>query len=169
MRGRATALETGGWTLVDYASSRFAGAEVIAGREPTYHLPTTLGAAFLGLATTEPADLSMRQLSRAIGYLASNGQETRAHRFALWSIAARIAAIPFAVLLALPFLFGSLRASGSGAKATLGLVIGLAYFILQRMVESGTIAFALDPVLLAWLPTAILAAAVVVLLWRLRA
>ena len=49
------------------------------------------------------------------------------------------------------------------------MIFGLAYYILQRMVQSGTIAFALDPLLLAWLPTIALAAIVIFLLWRLRA
>lgn len=158
----------GGWELQEYSASRFEGPGVRMQRAVSQPLATGLSAAFLGLAAADPADLSMRELRGAISYLRANGQETRPYRFAFWSLAARIVAIPFAVLLALPFLFGSLRSAGNGARATLGLVLGLAYFILQRMVESGTIAFKLDPFLLAWLPTAILALAVVLLIWRMR-
>jgi lipopolysaccharide export system permease protein len=131
-------------------------------------LQTVVSSAFLAMATADPTELSMRELRRGIDYLAASGSQTRAWQYAFWSIPARAAAIPFAVLLALPFLFGSLRSSGSGARATLGMILGLAYYILQRMVQSGTIAFGLDPLLLAWLPTVILAITVSVLLWRLR-
>jgi lipopolysaccharide export LptBFGC system permease protein LptF len=48
------------------------------------------------------------------------------------------------------------------------LGLGLGYFILQRMVESGTIAFGLNPIFLAWLPTALLVAALIALFARLR-
>jgi lipopolysaccharide export LptBFGC system permease protein LptF len=49
----------------------------------------------------------------------------------------------------------------------LGLVLGLAWYIAQRMVESGALAFALSPPLMALLPTLLLAAGVVWLLARL--
>jgi lipopolysaccharide export system permease protein len=68
----------------------------------------------------------------------------------------------------LPFVFGSLRSAGAGARAALGLVLGLGYFLLQQMVESGTLAFTLPPFLLAWVPTALLAAVVTALVARLR-
>jgi lipopolysaccharide export LptBFGC system permease protein LptF len=54
------------------------------------------------------------------------------------------------------------------SRATLGLVLGLAWFILSRMVESGTLALGLDPLLLAWAPTALLLAAIGLLFARLR-
>jgi lipopolysaccharide export LptBFGC system permease protein LptF len=100
--------------------------------------------------------------------LETRGQEARRQRFAFWSGVARLAAIPLAMLLAVPLLLGFLRTAGGGARATLGLVLGLLYFIAQRIVESGTLAFALEPSLLAWLPVMLLAVAVAVLLWRAR-
>jgi lipopolysaccharide export system permease protein len=113
-------------------------------------------------------DLSIRALRNVSGYLAGNGQDVREYRFALWSRVARIGAIFFGVLLAVPFVFGSLRSSGAGARSVLGLVLGLAWFMLQKMVENGTQAFDLNPVLLAWVPTLALGGLVTVMLARLR-
>ena len=62
----------------------------------------------------------------------------------------------------------ALRSAEGGARATLGLMLGLGYFMLQRMVESGMLAFGLDPLLLAWLPFMLLAAVLTLLLLRLR-
>jgi lipopolysaccharide export system permease protein len=159
----------GGWDLKDYAASAFGTEGVTTRKAESRPLETAISSAFLSMATTDPMELSMRDLRQGIHYLSANGGQTRAWKFAFWSIPARAVAIPFAVLLALPFLFGSLRSSGNGARATLGMVFGLAYYILQRMVQSGTIAFSLDPLLLAWLPTLALAAIVTFLIWRLRA
>ena len=153
----ATERADGSWELREFAQSRFEDGRVAAVRAPSRRLTTHVSSAFLGLAASDPEELSLRELRSAIGYLHANGQDARRYRFAFWSMIARLVAIPLAVLLAVPFLFGSLRSSGNGARATLGLVLGLGYFILQRMVESGTIAFGLDPLLLAWLPTAVLA------------
>jgi len=81
---------------------------------------------------------------------------------------ARIAGILAALVFALPFGFGALRSTSLSARTTLGLTLGLVYFFLQRLVESGTLVFNLNPLLLAWVPTAMLAAAAGLLLWRVR-
>jgi lipopolysaccharide export system permease protein len=74
----------------------------------------------------------------------------------------------FAVLLAIPFVLGSMRSAGTGTRMMLGLLIGIGFFLLQRLIESGTVVFQLNPVLLAWLPTALLALLTLVLLARTR-
>lgn len=164
----ATERADAGWELRDYAWTAFDERGVRFGSEPVHALASGISPAFFGMIVADPGDLSLRELWRTSGYLESNGLDSRRMRFAFWSHVARLVAIPFAALLALPFLFGSLRVVETGARATLGLGIGLGYFILQRMVEGGTIAFGLDPLLLAWLPTALLVAALAVLFARLR-
>jgi lipopolysaccharide export system permease protein len=77
-------------------------------------------------------------------------------------------AIAFTVLLAIPFVLGSLRSAGTGARMLMGLLLGMAFFVLQRLIESGTIVFDLNPIVLAWLPTALLAMVTVTLLTRAR-
>jgi lipopolysaccharide export LptBFGC system permease protein LptF len=42
------------------------------------------------------------------------------------------------------------------------------FFLLQRLIESGTIVFQLNPIVLAWLPTALLMMVALGLLWRAR-
>ena len=50
----------------------------------------------------------------------------------------------------------------------IGILIGVAFFLLQRTLESGAIVFDLDPRLLAWVPTALLVALTSGLLLRAR-
>jgi lipopolysaccharide export LptBFGC system permease protein LptF len=49
-----------------------------------------------------------------------------------------------------------------------GLLLGIGFFLLQRLIESGTLVFDLNPVVLAWLPTALLAVVSMTLLARAR-
>jgi lipopolysaccharide export system permease protein len=156
------------WQLGDYAESRFTGDSVHGLREPSHELASAASASFLQLANVSPAELSISALYRAIRYLRSNELDDRSYLLAFWSGLARSAAIPLAVLFALPFGFGSLRSAGSGARSTLGLAVGLVYFFLQRTVESGAVVFNLNPLLLAWLPTLLLGAVSATLLVRTR-
>jgi lipopolysaccharide export system permease protein len=164
----AQALPGGGWSLAGYRESRFVGDSVQAQADGERQLQTRISADFLGIAMADPRQMSVASLLALRAHLAANGQDTRRHDFTLWARVARVAAVFFAMLLGLPFVFGSLRSAGTGARATLGLVVGLAWFMLQKTVESGALAFDLPPHWLAWLPTLLLAAAVSVMVARLR-
>lgn len=157
-----------GWELRDVAESRFHDEGVSRGDAGPRRLRAGIDEEFLRLSTSEPRQQSFGELRQAVRMLEARGQDASRHHFAFWSGLARLAAIPLAMLLAVPLLTGFLRTAEGGARAALGLVLGLLYFIAQRMVENGTLAFGLEPMLLAWLPCLLLAAAVAVLLWRTR-
>jgi lipopolysaccharide export system permease protein len=107
-------------------------------------------------------------LLRLIRYLEANSLSARDYLFAFSSRLARTVAILFSVLLAIPFVLGSLRSAGAGTRMLMGLAAGIALFLLQRLIDSGTVVFDLNPVLLAWLPTALLATVTLLLLARAR-
>jgi lipopolysaccharide export system permease protein len=68
----------------------------------------------------------------------------------------------------LPFVFGSLRAAGASTRTLIGVLIGVAFFFVQRMLESGAVVFDASPLVLAWFPTALLATVALVLIARTR-
>jgi lipopolysaccharide export system permease protein len=164
----ATASADGTWQLSQYVESRFAADGVSAGREARRTLKTSLSPEFLGSTALSPSQMPVRALWSMNRYLASNGIENRPFVFAFWSRVARLAAIVFAAMLAVPFVFGSLRSAGGGARAVLGVGVGLGFFLLQNLLENGAIAFDANPVALAWIPTGLLALAVLGLTSRTR-
>jgi lipopolysaccharide export system permease protein len=164
----ASAAESGSWALEQYAETRFAADRVISQKIPRRVLESNVTAEFLGIAATVPAQLPTAVLWRMVRHLDANGLDSREAAFALWSRIARTLAPIFAVLLALPFMFGSLRSSGAGVRVGLGLLLGMAFFLVQQMLESSTVVFNGNPAIFAWLPTLLMAAAALALLWRTR-
>lgn len=150
---RAHAAADGTWELQDYAESRFAGDYVSGRRSATRTLSSSISGSFLGLAISQPSDIDLRGLWGLLGSDSGHGIDLRPYQFAFWSRIARTVAIVFAVLLAVPFVFGPMRSSGAGSRTLVGLIIGIAFFLAQRMLESGAIVFDAPPMLLAWLPT----------------
>jgi lipopolysaccharide export system permease protein len=187
----ATAAARHTWMLGGYTESRFVyGSEAAAGALPSCPqaarcrpppiervtasapggkvLQSNVTAGFLGLAVQDPEQLTLSSLWQLIGYFHTNSLDARQYLFAFWSKIARTVAIAFSVLLAIPFVLGSMRSAGAGTRTMLALVIGIGFFLLQRLIESGAIVFNLDPVVLAWLPTALLATVTLLLLGRAR-
>jgi lipopolysaccharide export system permease protein len=158
----------GKWLLSDYRESRFEADNVTTQAPGQRVLESNVSAGFLGLAVEDPKQLTGRSLWRLIHYFQSNSLDAREYVFAFWSRIARTVGVLFAVLLAIPFVLGSLRSAGAGTRMMLGLMIGIGFFLLQRLIESGSVVFNLNPVLLAWLPTTQLALATLILLMRAR-
>jgi lipopolysaccharide export system permease protein len=165
---RATAGSKGKWLLGDYTESRFSGDSVATSPPGQRILQSNVTAGFLGLAVQDPDQLTSRALWGLISYFRTNALDSREYVFAFWSRIARTAAIAFAVLLAIPFVLGALRSAGAGTRMMTGLVLGIGFFLAQRLIESGTVVFALNPVLLAWIPTLLLATVTLTLLARAR-
>jgi len=165
---RAAPLGPSAWRLLDYAESSVQEDTVSAEIEPQRVLQTTASGELLQFAASEPGELALHTLYRAIGYLHSNGLAAGPYEIAFWSRIARMAGILAALLFALPFGFGSMRSASLSGRTTLGLTIGVVYFFLQRLVESGAQVYRVDPLVLAWVPTALLSLAAVVLIWRTR-
>ncbi len=163
----ARALAGGGWQLDGVSASRLGLDTVSASHAAAQRLELAAGADFFSLVNGEPREMSLAALARAIHYLEANNLDARRHRFAFWAGIARLIALPLAMLLSVPLLFGPLRGAENAARATLGLVLGLGWYIAQRMVENGAFAFDLSPPLMASLPTLLLAGAVLLLLARL--
>ncbi len=156
------------WVLHGYAESRFEADQVKATSQGVRTLDSNISGQFLHLANSDPGELASAALWSLIHYYRTNSLDPTPYLLAFWSRIARTSAIAFAVLLAIPFVLGPMRSSGTGARLMLGLVLGLGFFFLQRFIESGTIVFNLDPVLLAWLPTSILVVVSLGLLARVR-
>ena len=156
------------WLLSDYTESRFTPDRVLAPPPGQRVLESNVTAGFLGLAIENPGQLTSRSLLRLIRYLQANSLSARDYLFAFSSRIARTVAILFSVLLAVPFVLGSLRSAGTGTRMLMGLIVGIALFLLQRLIESGTVVFDLNPLLLAWLPTVLLATVALLGLTRAR-
>jgi lipopolysaccharide export system permease protein len=164
----ATAGANRTWLLSDYSESRFTPERVLAAPPGQRVLESNVTAGFLGLAVESPAQLTSRALLKLINYMQANSLSARDYLFAFSSRIARTVAILFSVLLAIPFVLGSLRSAGAGTRMLMGLIAGIALFLLQRLIESGTVVFDLNPMLLAWLPTTLLATVTLLLLARAR-
>ncbi len=156
------------WMLSNYRQSRIEGDRIVASRQAEAQLKTTLSSEFLGLAAMDPDMLTGRDLRGYIRYLRDNGLDARAYETGFWARIARTVAVTIIVVLAVPFAFGPMRSTGTGARTVVGILIGVAFLFLARMIESGGEVFDLPPLVIAWTPTALLALVTTIAVARVR-
>jgi lipopolysaccharide export system permease protein len=116
----------------------------------------------------EPDNMGLRDLREYIAHLQRNDLDSRPFEVALWSRLARVVALVLGVMMALSFALGPMRASGQGARAVVGILIGAGFALLSRTLESSGRLFDLDPWIVGWGPTVLLAALTLGLLARTR-
>jgi lipopolysaccharide export system permease protein len=160
--------DANGWRLEGYVETRFTNGGTETERVAVKQVRTTLSAEFLGLAVVEPETMGLRDLRAYIAHLQRNDLDATAFEAAFWARIARVAALLFVVMLALPFALGPMRDSGQGARTVVGILIGAGFVLLSRTLESSGRLFDLSPWIVGWGPTLLLAALTTVLLARAR-
>jgi lipopolysaccharide export system permease protein len=156
------------WLLSNYSETKILADRVVPSATPSLSLATRLSPEFLGLATVNPEALSASGLMTYVQHLKENSLDSRDYETAFWARIARTVAVAVIVVLAIPFAFGPMRSTNTGARTVLGIVMGVAFFLLAKMMESSGEVFNLQPLLVAWTPTVLLALITSIAVSRVR-
>lgn len=165
---RISVADPGRWSLHNVATSRFEKDKVEGETVNELTLRSTVNPEFLGLAATEPGMLTLHGLASYIDHLRRNNLDARLYEIGYWSRVARLFAVIVVALLALPFVFGPLRTTGAGTRTVIGVLLGVVFFLIERVVENGGQLFNVNPVLAGWLPTAVIGFCTLIAISRTR-
>jgi lipopolysaccharide export system permease protein len=165
---RISVADPGRWSLHNVATSRFEKDKVEGETVNELTLRSTVNPEFLGLAATEPGMLTLHGLASYIDHLRRNNLDARLYEIGYWSRVARLFAVIVVALLALPFVFGPLRTTGAGTRTVIGVLLGVVFFLIERVVENGGQLFNVNPVLAGWLPTAAIGFCTLIAISRTR-
>ncbi|HEX7238328.1 MAG TPA: LPS export ABC transporter permease LptG [Gammaproteobacteria bacterium] len=155
-RADSADLEGDRWVLSNYAETSFepGGGAVRTQRESS--AAHGLNPDLLELSVVRADLLDTPSLVRYIAYLRANALDAHRYLVAYWSRLANVFSVVAMTVLALPFVFGGLRSAGAGARLLVGLIIGLTYYVAGEVLTSGGEVYRLDPLIIAWAPTALL-------------
>ncbi len=141
------------WILENFRETRFADDSVQVAESPVEIESFDLDAEMLGITLVKPISLSARGLMSYIDYLKRNGLDSQRYETELWSRVARTSTVVLMPILALAFVFGSLRSAGAGGRLMIGVLIGLAYFLASEMTANSGQVFNLNAAVVTWLPS----------------
>jgi lipopolysaccharide export system permease protein len=165
---RISVADPGRWRLHNVSTTRFSGNRIDSEVVPEVIMTSAVNPDFLGLAATDPDLLTLRGLASYIDHLRRNNLDTAVYDIGFWSRIARLFAVIVVTLLALPFVFGPLRTTGAGARTVIGVLLGVVFFLITGMVEKGGQLFGINPVVVGWLPTAVVGVCTFIAISRTR-
>ena len=120
----------------------------------------------VNVVSVTPETLSIWKLRGYIDYLNDNALDSREYELWFWSKLIAPFTIAAMILLALPFVFGSLRNVGAGQRILVGFLLGLGFYIFNQLMAKLGLVYQFHPAIAASLPTLIVFIFAVYLLRR---
>ncbi len=145
----------GGWQLQGVRETRFAddGSTTVSFSD-TARWAGSVTPNVLRLYLLEADALSIAGLQRLIVYLDANRLDAAKYRLQLWHKLIEPLTIMVMAVFAVPFAFGSLRDSGAGQRLLLGILLGVGFYVINRVSLSLGQIYGWSPLLAAGAPTA---------------
>jgi lipopolysaccharide export system permease protein len=156
------------WVLENFRQTKFEGDGVQVAVAPVAIRSFDVNAEMLGISLVKPHSLSGRGLLTYITYLKRNSLDAGLYETELWYRISRTTTVMIMPVLALAFVFGSLRTGGAGGRLMIGVVIGLAYYLASEMLANSGTVFNFNPAIIAWLPAGFIALITLYAIKRIR-
>jgi lipopolysaccharide export system permease protein len=134
----------------------------------TLRWETLLKPEVVNVVSVTPENLSIVKLKGYIDYLKSNGLNSKEYELSFWSKLIAPLTIAGMIILAIPFVFGSLRNVGAGQRILVGFLLGLGFYIVNDLVGKAGVIYLDYPWIAAVMPTLIILIIGTVLLKRAR-
>jgi len=149
----------GDWLLEAVSRSQLGPVSVTADSLASIQWRSVITPAMLEVLAAEPEDLSLRELATYIRYLGENQLDAAQHRLALWTKLLAPGTHLTMLFVGMPLIFGSQRSTGVGQRLLVGALLGLGFYLLNRLLGNVVLLYGLPPWLGAALPPALFAAA----------
>ena len=131
-------------------------------------MASSISPQILEVLAADPDELSIRDLQVYVNYLERNGLDTQSYRLALWRKALAPLTHLAMLVIAMPFVFGPQRTAGAGQRLLVGLLLGLAFFLMNYLLGNVVLLYGYSPLLGAALPSLLFLGAGFYALHRLR-
>ncbi len=104
------------------------------------------------IANIKPRNMPLTSLHDYIAYLDKNALDAYAYRKAYWKKITGPLSILVMMLIAMPFVFANRRAGNAGARLVLGILFGMAFYIVSEMLGNLGQVYHVPVLLAAFLP-----------------
>lgn len=155
----------GQWLLQDISRSRISASGISVERIDETGWDSLLDPGLLKIVIVEPHVLPVWGLYKYIQFMTVNDQDSRNYEVAFWGKIVHPFLILAMIFVSIPILMGSSRTTGLGRRVFLGILVGIAFYLVSRTFTYLALLFDFSPLLAALTPPLLFLAGA---LWILR-
>ncbi len=148
------------WKLENIKQSTISTEQIQVSQQQEQIWKSSIAPSLLKIVVVDPKDLSLYDLAKYIEFLEGNHQKSHAYKVAFWGRAANPLTTFVMLLVSAPFVIGIHRGVSVGARILIGVTIGMAFNIFDKIVNHMGLIYNLNPPLMALLPSLAVFAAV---------
>lgn len=164
-RAREAYYEDHHWVLTDIARSHIGRDRIRVESLPRDTWRSLIDPGLLKVIVAEPNALPIWGLLRYLRFLNDSEQDAGPYQVAFWGKLVHPLLILAMIFIAIPVLLGSARSTGLGVKIFVGILIGIAFYLINRTFTYLALLYGFNPAMAALLPPLIFVAAA---FWLLR-
>ncbi|MBF0470204.1 MAG: LPS export ABC transporter permease LptG [Gammaproteobacteria bacterium] len=144
------------WRLEQVRETRFGTMGVTTEHYPELEWYSDLRPDLMGMVKISPEHLSLKELFAYSSYLEQNSLDASPYQLSLWKRLLSPLTIIGMLLLATPFVFGSLRQVGIGQRIMVGSLFGIAFYLFSGIFSRVGLIYDLSPLVSAATPVIVL-------------
>ena len=149
--GSAIPIEQG-WELHEVEQSLISDNKVETSYEDRVIYKGSLSPKLLQVLMIEPQQMSSSDLYSYLNFLKENKLNAKAEQLLFWQKLFAPLTVIVMCLLALPFVLGAQRQGNTGQRLLIGILLGLAFVVVDRLVTQLAVQSGVYPVVVALLP-----------------
>ena len=151
------------WTLRQVNHSMISKDEIKTSNRLSEKWETNLTPDKLGAVSLRPTSLSISGLYNYISFLRETGQDVSRFELTFWRKIFQPVSVGVMMLLALSFIFGSLRSVTAGARIVTGICFGFLFYVVNEIFGQMSVVYNMSAVFGALMPSLLF----IVMIWWL--
>ena len=141
------------WNMKSIKKSEISTQQMLASTQDNLLWKSTVAPNLLKIAVVSPNNLSLFDLHGYIRFLKKNHQKSHAFELAFWGRLVNPLVTFIMLLLSAPFVIGVKRGVSVGERMMIGIVIGMGFNIIDKIVGHLGLIYNLSPPLMAFIPS----------------
>jgi lipopolysaccharide export system permease protein len=142
----------GGWQLHQVSQTVLANGGASSQQIESLIYPGNISHELLQVLLVDPRHMSSRELISYLRFLDDNRLDAEVERLIFWQKMFAPVTIIIMCLLAFPFVLGSQRQSNTGQRLLIGIVLGLSFMVIDRVLTQLGTRFGVTPFAVVLMP-----------------
>lgn len=156
------------WQLTEVTQTSFLPDSLFTERSEEKRFQNLVNAELLQGLSVAPESMSARNLFGQIDYLRRNQLDSSPIELALWTKITNPISTLVMLMLSLPFVFASQRSGSVGQKMFIGILLGIGYFLINRLFTHLGLANGYSPAVSTLIPLSLFGFLAILGLTRIR-
>ena len=141
------------WQMKNIKKSEISTQQMLASTQDNQLWKSSIAPNLLKIVVVNPNNLSLYDLASYVGFLKKNHQKSHVFELAFWGRIVNPLVTFVMLLLSAPFVIGVKRGVSAGGRMMIGVVIGMGFNIIDKIVGHIGLIYDLNPPLMAFIPS----------------